>query len=317
MGKIVLTGIKCTGTPHVGNYLGAIRPMIDMGGTHCFIADYHALNQVHEPKAHAESVKQVACTWLACGLDPKKTVFYRQSDVPEVFELATILTNVTPKGLMNRAHSYKAAIASNIEQKRDADFDVNMGLYNYPILMAADILLFNTNLVPVGSDQKQHIEIACDIAKSFNAVYGDTLVVPKETIREDVATIQGLDGRKMSKSYGNIIPLFCDSAELLKCVKRIATDSSAPNEAKPKEHLIFQLYKHFTGKELDNKIGWGDAKQKLFEAMDKVIAPMREKYNHLMSHYAEVEKILEKGSVEARGVARETLDRVRKAIGVK
>jgi len=333
MKQNILTGIKCTGTPHIGNYLGMFRPAIDRANStdvpsFFFIANYHALNQVKCVKELRQSIKEVACTWLACGLDPKKSAFYMQSDVPEVFELATIFTNVTAKGLMNRAHAYKAAVQSNTEAGRDADEDVNMGLYNYPILMAADIILFDTEFVPVGQDQKQHVEIAADIAKSFNAVFGQTLVVPKELIRKEVAIIPGLDGRKMSKSYNNTIPLFCDEAELLKCIKRITTDSSAPDAPKDPNHLIFQLFKHFSSPSLeevasrsgdgvlDTRIGWGEAKQKLFEAINTAIKPMRERYNYLMANYSEVEKILTDGAVRARKVAQETLVRVRKAIGV-
>jgi len=313
MKEVILTGIKCTGTPHIGNYLGMFRPAIDSANSSksasfFFIANYHALNQVKDVKELAHSTREVACTWLACGLDPARSAFFRQSDVPEVCELATILNNVTPKGLMDRAHAYKAA--------KDAGQEVNMGLYNYPILMAADIILYDTKIVPVGQDQKQHIEIAADIAKAFNAIYGSVLVVPQESIRKEVAIIPGLDGRKMSKSYGNTIPLFCDEAELLKCIKRITTDSSAPDAPKSREHLIFQLYKHFAGKELDNKISWGEAKQKLFEVMNTAIKPMRERYNYLMANYGEVEKILADGAKRARITAQATLARVRAAIGV-
>jgi tryptophanyl-tRNA synthetase len=231
---------------------------------------------------------------------------------------------VTAKGLLNRAHAYKASVQSNIENGKDVDDNVNMGLYNYPVLMAADILLFGGDVkaansrivVPVGTDQKQHIEIASDIAKSFNSIYGKTLAEPVALIKEDVAVITGLDGRKMSKSYGNIIPLFCDEAELLKCIKKIPTDSTLPTDPKPKDHLIYQLYRHFTGKELEQKIGWGDAKQKLFEGMNAAIKPMRDKYNYLMAHFDEVEKILQSGAEQARKTARETLNRVRAALGV-
>ena len=319
--QTILTGIKCTGVPHIGNYLGAIKPAIEKANasdtqSFFFLADYHALNQIKDPKELAQSVKEIACTWLACGLDPKKTVFYRQSDIPEVFELSTILGNVTAKGLMNRAHSYKAAVQANLEHGRDADDEINIGLFTYPILQAADIILMDTNFVPVGADQKQHIEMAGDIAKSFNAIYGKVLVVPKEIIKDDVGTIQGLDGRKMSKSYGNTIPLFCTEEELLKHIKRIATDSSSPIDEKPTSHLIFQLYKHFTGADLETKIGWGTAKEKLFHAMNAVITPMREKFNYLMANFNEVEKILNDGAKSARQTATATINRVRKAIGV-
>ena len=307
----ILTGIKCTGTPHIGNYLGAIKPAIERAdkdaNSFYFMANYHALNQITDAKELQQSVKEIACTWLACGLDPKKTVFYRQSDIPEIFELATILSNFTAKGLLDRAHAYKAAVQDGR--------DVNMGLYNYPVLMAADIILFDTNFVPVGADQKQHIEIAADIVKAFNAIYGKVLVVPEPLIKKEVATIPGLDGRKMSKSYGNTISLFANEDELLKCIKRITTDSSAPTDPKPTDHLIFQLYRHFANCELENRIGWGEAKQKLFEVMNAALKPMRERYEQLMKT-AELENIFEDGTKRAREVARTTLDRVRKAIGV-
>jgi len=235
-------------------------------------------------------------------------VFYRQSDVPEIFELSTILGNVTAKGLMDRAHAYKAAV--------QAGESVNIGLYTYPILMAADILLFNSNLVPVGQDQKQHIEIAADIANSFNAIYGKVLTVPQPIIKKEVAIIPGLDGQKMSKSYGNTIPLFADSAELLKCIKRITTDSSAPTDPKPADHLIFKLFKLFGVSDVKTNVGWGQLKQDLFETADAYLQPMRAKYNYYMGNYAEVEKILTDGAKKARRVACVTLDQVRKAIGV-
>ena len=318
--KTILTGIKCSGVPHVGNYLGSFQPAIEQANTgdaksFFFLADFHALNQIKDPTELQRSVREIACAWLACGLDPKKTVFYKQSDVPEIFELTSILGNVTSKGLMNRAHSYKACVQKNVEAGLDPDDDVNIGLFTYPVLMAADILIMKTNFVPVGQDQKQHIEMATDIAKSFNAIYGNVLTIPKEIIRTDVAVIPGLDGRKMSKSYNNTIPLFCDSTELLKHIKRIPTDSSAPDAEKPADHLIFRLYKHFTNKDPDRKIGWGDAKQQLFVAMDTVIKPMRDKYNYLINNYSEVEKILTQGAIEARKMAKETITAVRSAIG--
>jgi len=323
MKQVVLTGVKPTGMPHIGNYLGAIRPAIESANkgsqpfvfdntdaaSFFFIADYHALTTVKCAKELRRLTQEIACVWLACGLDPKKTVFYRQSDVPEIFELSVILGNYTAKGLLDRAHAFKDAC--------QAGRDVNIGLYTYPVLMSADILAFGTNFVPAGKDQQQHIEIAQDIAQAFNAACGlQVLVVPMPRIAKDVAIIPGLDGRKMSKSYGNVIPLFCDEAELLRCIKRITTDSSAPDAPKPKDHLIFQLYKHFSGKDMDTRIGWGDAKQKLFEVINAALKPMRDKYNYYMENYGEVEKILTEGAARARVAARGTLERVRKAIGV-
>jgi tryptophanyl-tRNA synthetase len=309
--KVILTGVKPSGIPHIGNYLGAIKPALDARQNNSqnffFIADYHALTTVHDKKLLEQYTREIACVWLACGLDPKTTIFYRQSDVPEVFELFTILNNVTPKGLMDRAHAYKAA-------KQDGR-EVNMGLYNYPILMAADILLYNTNYVPVGADQQQHVEIAADIAAAFNAVYGKILTIPEPLIQKEVAVIPGLDGRKMSKSYGNVIPLFCSSDELLKCIKKITTDSTAPDAPKDPNHLICQLLKLFGGGNIDMKQGWGILKQKLFETLDNYLKPMREKYNYLISHFDEVENILADGAKKARETAKETLSRVREAIG--
>ncbi|MCL2228213.1 MAG: tryptophan--tRNA ligase [Firmicutes bacterium] len=319
--NVILTGVKPSGTLHLGNYLGAIAPAIKSANestdkSYFFIADAHALTTVKNAKELSTAIRHIACVWLACGLDVKKTAFYRQSDIPEIFELATIISNVTPKGLLNRAHAYKTVVQNAVDKNQDPDKDVNVGLFTYPVLQAADIMIVDTSIVPVGQDQKQHIEIAADIAKSFNAVYGNTLVVPKDLIKPDVGTIAGLDGRKMSKSYGNVIPLFCSEQDLLKAIKRIETDSSLPTDPKPKDHLIYVLYKHFTGKDLDPCIGWGDAKQRLFDAVNKVITPMRERYNYLMENYGEVEKILALGAVETRKVARETLNRVRKAVGI-
>jgi len=308
----VLTGIKPTGTPHIGNYFGAIKPALESAEHNAFffIADYHALTTVKSGSEMKKLVQEIVLTWLACGLDPNKVVFYRQSDIPEIFELATILTNVTPKGLMNRAHAYKAAIAEKIN-----DDGINMGLYNYPILMAADILLFNTTFVPVGQDQKQHIEIAADIAKSFNATYGNVLTVPEARIKKDVAVVPGLDGRKMSKSYNNVIPLFADEAELLKCIKRITTDSSAPTDEKPLDHPLFQVYKLFGKTDIKTNTGWGQLKQDLFETANTFLKPMRDKYNSI--DYAHAEKLLAVGATKARAVAQQTLAKVRKAIGIQ
>jgi len=292
--------------------LGCIKPAVEsVGGeveSYFFIADMHALTTFKGAGAMQHGIRDIACTWLACGLDPKKTTFYRQSDVPEIFEIYTVLGNFTPKGLMDRAHAYKAKVADGL--------DANMGLYNYPLLMTADILAFNTNFVPVGSDQAQHVEMASDIAKAFNAVCGKTFVEPSAVIKKDVGIIAGTDGRKMSKSYNNTIPLFGSREELLKSVKKITTDSTAPDAPKDPGHVIFGLYKLFTGTEMDTRVGWGDAKMKLFEAMDAYIAPMRERYDYLMSHWGEVERILAEGAERARAVARETLARVKKAVGI-
>ena len=329
MNKIALTGIKPTGTPHIGNYFGAILPAINLSNNkeldcYYFIADYHALNAIKDREQLRQYTKEVACTWLACGLDPKKIVFYKQSQVPEVTELNWLLSNVTSKGLMNRAHAYKAMVEKATSNGDDPDALVNMGLYNYPILMAADILLFNTKFVPVGLDQKQHVEMARDIAKAFNKRYGYTFVVPEELIQEDVAIIYGADGRKMSKSYGNTLPLFCTEAELKKWVSAIKTDSSLPTEPKSTDCTLFSIYKLFADKaECENMakkyeagISWAEAKAELFNKMNSVLTPMRDKYNYYMNNYNEVEKILADGSARARQVAKETILRARKNMGL-
>lgn len=323
--KTILTGIKPTGISHLGNYFGAYAPAITslnsgVAQSFFFIADYHALTTVKNAETLREYNKQIACTWLACGLDPNNSVFYRQSDVPEIFELAIILANYTPKGLLNRAHAYKD-IRKN---KEKGDEEVNMGLFNYPLLQASDILTFGATDVPVGKDQKQHIEICQGIARAFNAIHGEVLTVPNVQIKKDVATIPGLDGRKMSKSYGNQIPLFCSSQELDFYIKKIKTDSSLPIDPKSTDCDIFALYKLFANKEelkiMENKfavgVGWGEVKKELHRVTDRLIAPMREKYLFYMSNPDVVEKILQDGARRARERARQILNRVRSAVGV-
>ena len=329
MKQVVLTGIKPTGTPHIGNYFGAIKQAIEMSANSefdnfYFIADYHALNSLKTKEEMQNYTKELACTWLACGLDPKKVLFYRQSQITETTELCWILMNVTPKGLMDRAHAYKACTQVNAEAGKDVDDGINMGLYNYPILMAADILLFNTKFVPVGADQKQHVEMARDIAKYFNKKYGYSLVVPQERIQEKTATLVGLDGRKMSKSYGNQIPLFCDENKLKKLISTIKTDSSLPNEPKSTDCTLFEYIKLFGSEEKVSEmeksfaegISWADAKKELFEIMNNYLKPMRDKYDYYMAHYEEVEKMLEDGEAKARVIAKETIKRVKTAVGV-
>lgn len=330
MKKIVLTGIKPTGTPHIGNYFGAIKPAIELSNNpeydaYYFIADYHALNSLKTKDEMKQYYKEIACTWLACGLDPQKVTFYRQSQIHETTELSWIITNVTPKGLMDRAHAYKACVEKNLASGNDADAGINMGLYNYPILMASDILLFNTKLVPVGLDQKQHVEMARDIAKYFNKKYGYTLTVPQELIREETGVLEGLDGRKMSKSYGNQIPMFCTEAELKKLISSIKTDSSLPTEPKSLDSTIFKYIKLFGSeekiKEMEEKfnhgISWAEAKKELYEMANNFIKPMRDKYDYYMSHFDEVEKVLSDGEKKARVMASETLKRARIAVGVE
>lgn len=329
MKQVVLTGIKPTGTPHIGNYFGAIKQAIEMSkndeyDNFYFIADYHALNSLKTKDDMQKYTRELACTWLACGLDPEKVMFYRQSQINEATELCWILMNVTPKGLMDRAHAYKACVQANEEMGKDADDGVNMGLYNYPILMAADILLFNTKFVPVGADQKQHVEMARDIAKYFNKKYGYTLVVPQERIQEKTATLVGLDGRKMSKSYGNQIPLFCDEAVLKKLISSIKTDSSLPTEPKSTDCTLFEYIKLFGTEEkvaemekrFAEGISWADVKKELFEIVNSYLKPMRDKYDYYMAHFEEVEELLKKGEERAKVIAKETIERVKKAIGV-
>ncbi len=327
--KKVLTGIKPTGIAHLGNYFGAIKPAIDLSKNseyqcYYFIADYHALTTVQNKQELYEYTYQIACTWLACGLDPEKVVMYKQSDVPQTFELSTILSNLTPKGLMNRAHAYKAKVEVNEEAGEDKDNGINMGLYCYPILMTADILLLDSDLVPVGIDQKQHIEIARDVAGYFNKKFGNTFKLPQELIAENVGVLVGVDGRKMSKSYGNTIPIFADEGKLKKLVNRIVTDSTAPDEPKTLDNTIFKLYKLFGTKQqtdefagrLQKGISWGEAKAELFNLMNAYLSPMREKYNYLQAHREIVDEILRNGAQKARELAKQTIKNVRKAIGV-
>jgi tryptophanyl-tRNA synthetase len=327
--KTSLTGIKPTGTPHIGNFLGAIKPalsLVEEYQPYYFIADYHGLTTIRSAEEMRQHTYEVAATWLALGLDPEKVVFYRQSDVPEVFEFTWILSCFTAKGLLNRAHAYKASVDANLEAGRLEDDGINAGLYNYPVLMAADIILFNTQVVPVGQDQRQHIEIARDIASSFNYTYGETLVVPDAHIVEDVATVTGLDGRKMSKSYGNTIELFAAPKQLRKQVMRIVTDSKTPEEPKdPDQNNIFNIYKHFATAEmiaenrkkyLSGGFGYGDLKQELFELLDATFAEPRERYNELMANREEVDRILDRGSEKARTIASQVLGKARAKIGM-
>ncbi|MFA6617892.1 MAG: tryptophan--tRNA ligase [Candidatus Neomarinimicrobiota bacterium] len=328
--KVCLTGIKPTGTPHIGNYFGAIKPAIELANNfdaRYFIADYHALNTVKDSAQLKEMTHILAASWLACGLDPETMMFYRQSDVPETFELTTMLMAFTSKGLMNRAHAYKACVQENIDAGNDPDSGINMGLYTYPVLMAADILLFDTNFVPVGKDQQQHVEICADIAQSLNHTYGkDLLVVPKAVISESTQVVVGLDGRKMSKSYDNVIPLFLAPKKFRKIIMKIVTNSQEVEEAKnPDESHVFTLYKLFANEKeqqaareryLAGGMGWGHAKQELFEIMEEHFSPMREKYDMLMEDPTHIEKILKEGAEKARTIASATVDRLRSAIGI-
>jgi len=330
MKKIALTGIKPTGELHIGNYFGAIRPALELAQEYdarYFIADYHALNQIRDPQELHHHIRQVAAGWLAAGLDPEKVIFYRQSSIPEVFELTTQLMAFTSKGLMNRAHAYKAAVQENTEKGADPDAGINMGLFTYPVLMAADIILFDSDIVPVGKDQTQHIEMAQDIARTVNHTYRqEVLKVPQAGVVESVAVVPGLDGRKMSKSYGNTIPLFCSEKELRKLIQRIVTNSQGVEEPKdPESSQIFLLYKLFATPEEQNRLaaryragglGWGAAKEELFQAANRVLAPLRKRFEAIMADPAALDTILEQGARKARPIAQATVRRFRQACGI-
>ncbi|WP_439586715.1 tryptophan--tRNA ligase [Hydrogenophaga sp.] len=327
----VLTGITTSGTPHLGNYVGAIRPTVRASRlaeveSFYFLADYHALIKVGEPARVQRSTLEIAATWLACGLDPERVTFYRQSDIPEIPELTWLLTCVTGKGVLNRAHAYKASVDKNTAAGVDPDAGVTAGLFMYPVLMGADILMFNAHQVPVGRDQIQHIEMARDMAASFNHLYGEHFTLPEAVIEEHVATLPGLDGRKMSKSYDNTIPLFTPREQLKKLIMGIVTDSRAPGEAKSTEgSALFQLYQAFASPEetaalaraYAEGIAWGDAKLRVFERLDQEIAPMRAVYDQLIQEPARIEKTLQNGARKARAIATPFTARLRDAVGLR
>lgn len=328
MKDVILTGIKPTGVAHIGNYLGMIKPAIECQNEKhfslYFIADYHALNQTKDAVAIKENSYFIASAWLACGLDADKSVFYKQSDIPQIFELVTILSNVTPKGLLNRAHAYKAQVDENINKNQDTDANVNMGLFNYPLLMAADILLFNTKYVPVGIDQKQHIEIARDIAEYFNKTYGETFVLPEPLINKETQLVIGLDGRKMSKSYNNTIPLDLTEDKLKKTIAKIVTDSSAVGDPKGTDNNVYKLYELFADNEqkadfeklLASGIGWGEAKNKLFELINEKLKPIREKMAMYLSQREMINSMLADGKIKAQEIAQKNLNIIKSKIGV-
>jgi tryptophanyl-tRNA synthetase len=329
----VLTGITTTGTPHLGNYVGAVRPAIAASrradvDAFFFMADYHALIKSDDPARIERSRLEIAATWLAAGLDPNKVTFYKQSDIPEIPELTWLLTCVTAKGLLNRAHAYKAAVDKNTETGEDPDAGITAGLYMYPVLMAADILAFDAKQVPVGRDQIQHIEMARDIGQRFNHIYGrEFFVLPEAVIEEQVATLPGLDGRKMSKSYDNTIPLFAGGAKHLReTVMRIVTDSRTPGEPKdPDSSSLFTIFHAFASdaesaafrRALEEGIGWGEAKQVLYERIEADVAPMRERYENLIARPAAIEEILREGARKARAIAAPKLAELRDAIGLR
>lgn len=327
----VLTGITTTGTPHLGNFVGAIRPAIEASrqmdvDAYLFLADYHALIKCADPNLVAQSSREIAATWLALGLDPETTHFYRQSDIPEITELCWILTCNAAKGLMNRAHAYKAAVQSNEASGEDPDFGITMGLFSYPVLMAADILIFNAHKVPVGRDQIQHVEMARDIAQRFNHNFRDLFTLPEAVVDDDVAVLQGLDGRKMSKSYNNTIPLFGTEKQLQKGINKIKTNLLEPGEPKdPDESTIFQIWCAFaTPVERDamrqafrEGIAWGEAKKQLFERVNDELSPARARYESLMADAQQVEEILQSGAQRLRPQSQALLASVRDAVGLR
>ncbi|MGB2115532.1 MAG: tryptophan--tRNA ligase [Porticoccaceae bacterium] len=329
--KRVLTGITTSGTPHLGNYVGAIRPAIAASqdksiDSFFFLADYHALIKCQDPEAVHQSTLEIAAAWLALGLDPEQVLFYRQSDIPEIPELTWYLTCMTAKGLMNRSHAYKAAVQVNQDAGEDDDFAITMGLFSYPTLMAADILMFNASDIPVGRDQIQHVEMARDIAQRFNHHYGEHFVLPTAQVDDNVAVLQGLDGRKMSKSYNNTIPLFLTEKKLKKHINKIKTNLLEPGEPKdPDDSAVFQLWQAFATEQQTAQmrqqfaegIAWGEAKKQLFELINGQLAEPRERYNALLESPAEVEQVLQRGAEKARQHSAVLMAKVRKAVGIR
>ena len=325
-----LTGITPSGTPHLGNYVGAILPAIlssqdSSQDSFFFLADYHALIKCQDPAVVRQSSKEIAATWLALGLDTEKALFYRQSDIPEIPELTWILSCNAAKGLMNRAHAYKAAVQANQEAGEDPDFGITMGLFSYPVLMAADILMFNASHIPVGRDQIQHVEMARDIAQRFNHNFVDVFSLPEAVVDDSVAVLQGLDGRKMSKSYNNTIPLFQGEKQLRKSINKIKTNLLEPGEPKdPDDSTVFQLWSAFASRdqiasmrrEFENGIAWGEAKKQLFELVNADLAGSRERYQQLMDDPGHVEDVLKKGAERAREYSVPLMEKVRAGVGI-
>ncbi len=326
-----LTGITTTGIPHLGNYVGAIRPAIEASRyseeqAFYFLADYHALVKCQIPDEVQSSTRQIAAAWLASGLDVERATLYRQSDIPEIAELAWILSCVAAKGMLNRAHAYKASVQSNVDVGDDADKAISMGLYSYPILMAADILIFKGRYIPVGRDQIQHVEMARDIAQRFNYLYGDTFVLPEAVVNEDAAVLTGLDGRKMSKSYGNTVPLFSTEKALKKGINKIKTNVLEPGE--PKEYegsIVAEFWEAFaTPDQIEymkdqfrQGIAWGQSKVELFELINSHLKPFREDYLDLTESPHKIEEILQYGAERARNVSQELIAEVRDRVGIR
>ena len=329
--RTVLTGITTTGTPHLGNYVGAIKPCVQASHdedvrSFYFLADYHALVKNQDPERMRRSTLEIAATWLALGLDTERAVFYRQSDVPEILELTWILTCSTAKGLMNRAHAYKAAVQENLDAGEDPDYAITMGLFSYPVLMAADILMFNSTHVPVGRDQVQHLEMARDIAQRFNHHYGEIFVLPEAVVDEHVAVLPGQDGRKMSKSYNNTIPLWLPEKRLRKAIMRIVTNSQEPGEPKdPDSSALYAIYAAFANPEqrsdmrqaFRDGIAWGEAKQQTFELINEELLAGRERYEALIAEPRRIEETLVEGAARARAWATPFLGRIREAVGIR
>jgi tryptophanyl-tRNA synthetase len=329
--RTVLTGITTTGTPHLGNYVGAIKPCIQASHnadvqSYYFLADYHALVKNQDPQAMVQSTLEIAATWLALGLDTETAVFYRQSDIPEITELTWILTCSTAKGLMNRAHAYKAAMQDNVDAGEDPDFALTMGLFCYPVLMSADILMFKANQVPVGRDQVQHLEMARDIAQRFNHHYGELFVLPEAFVEDHVAVLPGQDGRKMSKSYNNTIPLWLPEKALRKAIMKIVTNSLEPGQPKdPDDSALYTIYAAFASpaqreqmrQAFRDGIAWGEAKQIVFEVINAELAEPRERYQELISQPRKIEQELQRGAARAREFAAPFLARIRHAVGIR
>jgi len=329
--KRVLTGITTSGTPHLGNYVGAIRPAVDASlsgsfDSFFFLADYHALIKCQDPDRVHQSTLEIAAAWLALGLDPDRVTFYRQSDIPEIPQLTWFLTCMTAKGLMNRAHAYKGAVQANEESGENIDSAVTMGLFSYPILMAADILMFNAHIIPVGRDQIQHVEMARDIAQRFNHHYGDHFVLPSAQVDEDASVLQGLDGRKMSKSYGNTIPLFLSEKQLKKHINKIKTNLLEPGEPKDaSDSTVFQIWQAFASPDQTAKmreafaegIAWGEAKKQLFELINGQLEEPREKYLELIANPSRVENVLQEGAEKARQHSQDLILRLRNSVGIR
>ncbi len=330
MKKIALSGIKPTGTLHIGNYLGMIKPAFDLiknYQTLYFVADYHALTTLKDKDTLNQNVYDVAATLLALGLDPQKVIFFRQSDIPQIFEFTWILNCFTAKGLLNRSHAYKAVVDDNLNAGKQPDADVNAGLYNYPVLMAADILLYGSHVVPVGQDQRQHVEIARDVAVAVNSTCGEVLTVPEALIQETVMTLPGIDGRKMSKNYNNTIPIFADAKALRKQVKRIVTDSKRPEDPKdPDACNVFNIFKYFALPEviasrrdayLNGGLAYSEIKQELYELLNEFFGDRRENYHRLMDDKDLLDRILNDGADKAKAMAVPVLEGVRRAIGIR